>query len=109
MSILSFFIDESEKIIYNLCIQNIIRNMLNNCVIFIHIASLSISLFQLKKSNINRSDAIDISHRYQRSDFIWIYIDSMYSTENNIKKSIEYIIGSGKIATWNGMGLNEWV
>ena len=106
---LSFFIEESENILYNLCTQNIIRNKLNNWVIFNQIASLSISLFQLKKSNINMSEAVDMSHRYQRRDLIWIYIDNMYNTENNIKKSIEYMIGSGKIATWNGMGLNEWV
>ncbi len=79
------------------------------CIRFIHIESLNISYFQLKKSNIINKDDIVISPVYQIIHFIWTYIELIYDTENNMKNNIEYTIGRGKIGTWKGIGVNGWV
>ena len=76
---------------------------------FIQIESFNISVFQLKNSNIRSIQENIIIQIYQRSDFKWIYIDNIYNIENNIKNKTEYIIDSGKIGTWYGIGVNGWV
>jgi len=84
----------------------IIKNIANNCTIFIHIIFLNISYFPLKNSNISNIDEKSINHIYHINPLIFTNIEVIYKDENKMKKIMEYIIGNGKIGTWNGTGEN---
>lgn len=71
--------------------------------------SLKIQYFQLKNSIINIIQENNINHIYHKAALSFMYIDSIYITENNIKNIIEYTIGRGKIATLYGTGVNGWL
>ncbi len=70
---------------------------------FIHVKSLSASDSQFKNSNISKIHEKIIIQTYHNKDFKCIYIESIYSAENNIKYKIEYTIASGKIGTLYGI------
>ena len=78
-----------------------------NCGKFINPMECNISCFQEKNSHTNiivQNNNIPIYHTKPR---ICINKESIYSDKPIKNEAKAYMIGRGKIGTWNGIGLNE--